>query len=189
MHALRSPFDLTGFVATRTTPRRRPSLLQPVVREMAARALAERLGGSADEVQALAAALAAVTRHRRTGAEIAEALAPRTGRAPDAETVAVLDDFTYEMLLAHDRLVAAWVAHHGIAPALALGDAIRVETNDRLWNRVVVEGEIVGIDRAHARYHVFSGALGHERSGPGPRSRAIPFEDVRPAAEEILQAA
>ena len=104
------------------------------------------------------------------------ALAERFSHAPE--------DFTYELLLAHDRLVAAWVAHHGVTPSLSYGEAIRVVSNDRDWNRVEVEGEIVGIDLVHAKYKVFSAALGHARSGPGPRSRAIPFEDVRSAAEE-----
>ena len=136
LHALPDP---AGFVAASTTRRRRPALSLPIVRDMAAQALAER-GGPAD-------------------------------------------DLTYEMLLAHDRLVALWVAHHGVTPDLAYGEAIRVVTNDRAWNRVEVEGEIVGIDLAHAKYKVFSPALDHVRSGPGPRSRAIPFEDVRSVAD------
>lgn len=142
LHALPDP---ERFVATRTTPRRRPSLGLPIVRDMAALALAQR-GGAAE-------------------------------------------DFTVERLRAHDRLVAAWVAHHGIRPALAYGAAIRVVTNDRAWNRVDVEGEIVGIDLAHGKYRVFSEALGHVRSGPGPRFRAIPYEDVRPADEAGERAA
>jgi hypothetical protein len=179
LHALPDP---ARFVATATTPRRRPALSLPIVRQMAAHALAERIGGG--DVEALAARIVCVTRHVRSGAEIAAHLARRFGHATDAGLTAALDDFTYEMLLAHDRLVAAWVAHHGVAPALSYGEAIRVETNDRAWTRVEVEGEIVGIDLVHAKYKVFSPALGHVRSGPGPRSRAIPFEDVRPAADE-----
>ncbi|WP_448188092.1 hypothetical protein [Azospirillum sp. sgz301742] len=137
---LHAPPDPARFVATATTPRRRPALSLPIVRQMALHALAE-----------------------------------RGGNAPD--------DLFYELLLAHDRLVAAWVAHHGITPALPHGAVIRVVSNDRDWNRVEVEGEIVGIDLVHGKYKVFSPALGHVRSGPGPLSRAIPFEDVRLAAD------
>ena len=173
LHALPDP---ARFVAT-TTQHRRPVLSLPIVRQMASLALAERIGGA--DTEAMAVQIACVTRDAATGTAIAAALAQRFGHAPDAELIAALDDFTYERLLAHDRLVAAWVAHHGVAPALAYGEPIRVETNDRAWNRVEVEGEIVGIDLVHAKYKVFSPALGHVRSGPGPRSRAIPFEDVR----------
>ena len=177
LHALPDP---ARFVAT-TTARRRPALSLPIVRQMAALALAQRIGG-ADAV-ALAAQIACASRDASTGAAIAAELAQRFGHAPDAELIAALDDFTYERLLAHDRLVAAWVGHHGVVPALTYGETIRVETNDCAWNRVEVEGEIVGIDLAHAKYKVFSPALGHVRSGPGPRSRAIPFEDVRSIGE------
>ncbi|HYH40033.1 MAG TPA: hypothetical protein VD860_17565 [Azospirillum sp.] len=142
LHALP---DLARFVATKTTPGQRPSLGLPIVRDLAARALAQR------------------------------------GGAPD--------DVMVERLRAHDRLVAAWVAHHGIQPELACGATIRVLTNDRAWNRVEVEGEIVGIDLAHGKYRVFSEALGHVRSGPGPRFRAIPYEDVRPAGAAGARAA
>ena len=137
--------DAAHYVATRTCRRQRPALSLPLVRDMAALALAQR------------------------------------GGAPD--------DFTVELLRAHDRLVAAWVAHHGIQPELARGATIRVLTNDRAWNRVEVEGEIVGIDLAHGKYRVFSEALGHVRSGPGPRFRAIPYEDVRPAGAAGARAA
>lgn len=180
---LHAPPDPARFVATATTPLRRPTLSLPIVRQMAAHALAERIGGGGGDAEALAARIACVTRHVRSGAEVAAQLTRRFGHAADAGLAAALDDFTYELLLAHDRLVAAWVAHHGVAPALPYGEAIRVETNDRAWNRVEVEGEIVGIDLVHAKYKVFSPALGHVRSGPGPRSRAIPFEDVRPATD------
>ncbi|HYG87937.1 MAG TPA: hypothetical protein VD978_16900 [Azospirillum sp.] len=176
-----APTDLAHYVATLTSPHCRPGLSLPIVREMAARALAERIGG---DVDALAGQLTVVTRHARSGKAIAAALEAHFSHVPEEGTATILDDFTYELLLAHDRLVAAWAAHHGIRPALGYGDMIRVETNDPAWNRVEVEGEIVGIDLVHAKYRVFSAALGHVRSGPGPTSRAIPFEDVRSAEEE-----
>ena len=136
--------DPARFVATATTPNRRPALSLPIVRQMAARILAQ-----------------------------------QTCHAPE--------DVTYELLLAHDRLVALWVAHHGVAPTLSCGETIRVVSNDRAWNRIEVEGEIVGIDLVHAKYKVLSPALGHVRSGPGPRSRAIPFEDVWRAADTLAR--
>ncbi|HYH19977.1 MAG TPA: hypothetical protein VD995_15295 [Azospirillum sp.] len=184
--ALSAAADLGHFAATGTSPHQRPSLSLPVVRALAVRALAERVAatmGVAD-TEALAGQLMLVTRHHRDGAAIAGELARRFGRPADAAVAAVLDDFTYELLLAHDRLVAAWAAAHGIRPALSHGERIRVVTNDHAWRPVEVIGEIVGVDRAHAKYHVFSAALGHSLDGPGPAFRAIPFEDVRAAGEE-----
>jgi len=141
LHALPNP---ARFVATATTPHRRPALSLPIVRQMAAQVLAQ-----------------------------------QTCHAPE--------DITYELLLAHDRLVALWVAHHGVTPALPCGETIRVVSNDRAWNRIEVEGEIVGIDLVHAKYKVFSPALGHVRFGLGPRCRAIPFEDVWRAADALAR--
>ncbi|HEY0832644.1 MAG TPA: hypothetical protein VGE72_01940 [Azospirillum sp.] len=179
--ALSAVADLPRFAATGTSPQRRPPLSLPIVRALAVRALAERVAGSASgpDVTILSGHLMLVTVHHRDGAAIAAELARRFHHALDAGAAAILDDYTYELLLAHDRLVAAWAAAHGVRPALTYGDRIRVVTNDRDWRPVEVTGEIVGIDAAHAKYHVFSEALGHSPDGPGPAFRAIPFEDVR----------
>ncbi|HYD64107.1 hypothetical protein [Azospirillum sp.] len=193
--ALSAAAELDRFAIAGTSPHQRPPLSLPVVRALAARVLAERIAAAAVnaanavDAEALAAQIMLVTRHRRDGAAIAAELArrfgqPDFGRPDESAVAAVLDDYTYELLLAHDRLVAAWAAAHGIEPVLSIGDPIRVVTNDHDWRPVEVTGEIVGIDRAHAKYHVFSAALGHSPDGPGPAFRAIPFEDVRAIGEE-----
>lgn len=179
--ALSAAADLDRFAATGTMPRQRPPLSLPVVRALAARVLAERFAEATEAAgaEALAAQLMLVTWHQRDGAAIMAELVRRFDHPSSAAVTAILDDCTYELLLAHDRLVAAWAAAHGIAPGLSIGDAIRVVTNDQDWRPVEVAGEIVGIDRVHAKYHVFSAALGHNPNGPGPAFRAIPYEDVR----------
>ncbi|MGQ9369090.1 hypothetical protein [Azospirillum sp. ST 5-10] len=185
--------DLPTSAALLTAPtagRRRPSLALPIVRELAARALAGRAAEAlrrpdepAVAEETVAAQLVAVTRHHRDAHAIADGLARHYGHRAGAALLEVLDDFTVEMLRAHDSLVAAWAAAHAVRPSLGFGDAVRVTTNDRSWRRVTVDGEIVGVDLVHARYLVRSAALGHGDGPRDPKARAIPFEDVRAAAE------
>ncbi|WP_029010628.1 hypothetical protein [Azospirillum halopraeferens] len=182
--------------ALRSGPGRRPSLALPIVRELAARAIAGRVaavlrtpdGGPADP-DTVTGRLVAVTRHHRDPQAIAEALARHHDHPVDDALMEVLDDFALEMLRAHDRLVAAWVTAHAVRPALAVGDAVRITTNDRAWHRVTVDGEIVGIDAVHARYLVTSEALGHGAGPAAPHARAIPFEDVLAADAAPLSVA
>ena len=81
------------------------------------------------------------------------------------------------------RAVATWVTAYGIQPRYKVGNSVRITTRGPDRHEHEYDGEVVGVDGAHAEYTVMIPALGHVRSGLGAHGIRVPFEQLHPLGQ------
>lgn len=88
----------------------------------------------------------------------------------------VLSDAQAYGHMAHNAVVAEWVAKYDIRPPLPIGARVRCKVQ-----RVEHVGEVTAIDAKRATYTVLVEALGHVRDGNGTHGVVLPYEAVTAA--------